>query len=104
MCFTLFALLPKSHISHLKNRIYCSLWSQRRDHPCREEESSTGGDCQLCRSRRDGDVPARPLQEDGSAILHCQEHVQAWKSLQKNLDYLYENYSFAFSSLMIADI
>ena len=40
------------------------------DHPRREEESSAGHDRQRCQSR--------PRQEDGS-----QEHVQAWKSLQK---------------------
>ena len=34
-----------------------------------------------------GYVPPSSVQEDGSPILHCQEQVSSWKSLQKE-DYL----------------
>ena len=30
-----------------------------------------------------GDVPASSVQKDGSPILHRQEQVSSWKSLQK---------------------
>ena len=39
-----------------------------------------------------GDVPASSVQKDGSPILHCQEQISPWQSVQKKDYFLSGHY------------